>query len=80
MPAMPDLATAIRTIVRSRTAAELRDDVTLGEDGLGLDSIAVAEVLLECEERFGVSMAELLDGRAITIGRIAAHVGGVAVA
>jgi acyl carrier protein len=71
----------IREIVRGRTfVRELDDDVTLGEEGLGLDSIAIAEVLLACEERFGVSMAVLLDGQSITIARIATHLRGELVA
>lgn len=54
----------------------MRDDLPLGAEGLGLDSIAVAEVLLECEERFGTSCGQLLveSGR-LTIARLAQHLG-----
>jgi acyl carrier protein len=49
------------------------DDVALGAGGLGLDSIAIAEVLLDCERYFGVRVTDLLDGAPITITRIAAR-------
>ena len=31
----------------------LADDVSLGSDGIGLDSIEIVELLLECEDRLG---------------------------
>ena len=47
------------------------DDLPLGAEGLGLDSIAIAEVLLDCERHFGVRLAaDLLDGVPITARRI----------
>jgi acyl carrier protein len=49
------------------------DDVALGTGGLGLDSIAIAEVLLDCERYFGVRVTDLLDGAPITVARIAAR-------
>lgn len=71
----------IREIVRSRTfVRDFDDDVSLGEDGLGLDSIAIAEVVLACEERFRVTMVALLDGQPITVRRIAEHLRGELVA
>lgn len=52
----------------------LVDDLPLGTDGLGLDSIAIAEVLLECEVRFGVPLSHLLEaGEPLTIGRLKGH-------
>ena len=62
----------IRTILRARNdRVELRPETALGGDGLALDSIAIVEVLLECEERFGVVIAnELLTGGALTVGRL----------
>lgn len=78
---MTSVLEAVREIVRSRTfGRDLADDLTLGEEGLGLDSIAIAEVLLSCEERFGTSVATLLDGQPITIRRIVEHLSGELVA
>jgi acyl carrier protein len=39
---------------------ELPDDVSLGDGGLGLDSVELAEVLLTCEERCGRHVTEEL--------------------
>jgi acyl carrier protein len=48
---------------------ELHADTPLGSGGLGLDSIALVEVLLECEDRFGVEVAaEALAQSALTVG------------
>jgi acyl carrier protein len=59
---------AARLPVRWR-ARELSDRVALGGDGLGLDSIRLLEVVLACEERFGVSIpVERLRVAAPTIG------------
>lgn len=35
---------------------ELSDRMALGEDGLGLDSVRLLEVVLACEDRFGVTL------------------------
>jgi acyl carrier protein len=58
---------------------QLADEVSLGEGGLGLDSIEIVELLLECEERVGYvngngSSQEVLDAGPITIGRLIDHV------
>jgi acyl carrier protein len=72
----------VRDLVRSRVprareAADLPEDLRLGAGGLGLDSIALVELLLECEQRFGVSMAaELLEGPPLTLGHLLARVRG----
>lgn len=69
------ITAAIAEILRARGRDAVTADTLLGEGGLALDSIAIVEVLLECEERFGVSMAaELLAGEPLTVSRIAAHV------
>ncbi|MGZ8850588.1 MAG: acyl carrier protein [Thermoanaerobaculia bacterium] len=62
----------IRAILRARNdRVELTPETPLGGDGLALDSIAIVEVLLECEERFGVVIAsELLAGESRTVGRL----------
>jgi acyl carrier protein len=52
-------------------AVELRPDLPLGGGGLGLDSIALVEVLVECEEQFGVTIAaEMLDQSSLTVGSL----------
>jgi len=51
----------------------LADDVALGSAGLGLDSVAVVELLIACEESFGVSFPDSLLEARLTIGRLAAH-------
>jgi acyl carrier protein len=75
------IAAGVQEILRSRTVYVLtgdpgETDLLLGGGGLGLDSIALAEVLLECEQRFGVSAISLLDGEPITVGRLLAHLQG----
>jgi acyl carrier protein len=52
----------------------LGDNVSLGEDGLGLDSIEIVELLLACEEQLeGPVTEELLEEGAIDIGKLVAH-------
>lgn len=64
----------VREIVASHATTSTFDDTTqLGGGGLGLDSIAIAEVLIACEERFGIDVADLL-GEPITIARIVERV------
>lgn len=59
---------------RARERGDLPGDLRLGAGGLGLDSIALVELLLECEERFGVPVAaELLEGPVLTLGGLIAH-------
>lgn len=55
--------------------ATLAPDLPLGSDGIGLDSIALAEVLLECEDAFGVKLAaEMLGTQNVTVGRLIEYV------
>ena len=51
----------------------LDEELPLGANGLGLDSIAIAEVLLECEDRFGRSCGQLLESDGLTIAGLARH-------
>jgi acyl carrier protein len=76
---MTDVAATVREIVAKHASSSVGDDATpLGGDGVGLDSIALAEVLLECEERFGAEVADLLDGGAVTVQRIVERIGAAA--
>ena len=55
---------------------ELEEQLPLGEEGLGLDSIGIVELLLECEDRVGrpASRAEeLIEGGPITVGQLIDH-------
>ena len=62
----------IRAVLRARNdRVELLAHTPLGSNGLGLDSIDIVEVLLECEERLGIVIAaDLLDGETLTVGRL----------
>jgi acyl carrier protein len=74
---MPDLPTALQQILRHDEP--LDPDLPLGAGGLGLDSIRMVEVLLACEEQFGVALAaELLDGKPLTVGRLVDRIRGLA--
>jgi acyl carrier protein len=73
-----DVAPQVFAIL-SRYAGErvLSAELPLGASGLGLDSIAIAEVLLECERAFGVEAVEpLLAGPPLTVGSLLAHAAG----
>ena len=78
-----DIDGTVRDLVRSRAPlarahAELADDLRLGPGGLGMDSVALVELLLDCEQRFGMRSgswrpSELLEGPPLTVGRLVAH-------
>jgi acyl carrier protein len=71
---------AVRDLVRSRSAlardrADLPGELPLGPGGLGLDSIALVELLLDCQRRFGIPRpAELLEGPPLTLGLLVDHI------
>ncbi len=78
MNASPSIDQAVRELVRKRVSHsvshhELSGEVLLGSNGLGLDSIAIAEVLLDCQQQFGVNVSSLLEGEPLTLARIVAH-------
>lgn len=55
---------------------ELSKDVSLGEAGLGLDSVEIVELVLECGERAGVAgydADDLLASEPVTLGRLVDH-------
>ena len=70
----------VRDLVRSRAPlarerADLPAELRLGAGGLGLDSISLAELLLDCQRRFDIpAPIELLEGAPLTVGRLVAHV------
>ncbi|HEX7829771.1 MAG TPA: phosphopantetheine-binding protein [Thermoanaerobaculia bacterium] len=70
-----EASAGVREILRARGASSdaLTEHAELGSNGLGLDSISIAEVLLDCEKRFGVPFADLLDGNPITVASLIAR-------
>ncbi|MGZ5433992.1 MAG: hypothetical protein ACXW5U_26815 [Thermoanaerobaculia bacterium] len=71
-----DPSDVVRAIVQAHApGTTLDEELPLGAEGLGLDSIAIAEVLLECEERFGASCGQLLESDGLTIARLVRHLG-----
>ena len=55
-------------------AGQIEEAVSLGEDGLGLDSIEIVEILLACEERCGGRTTEaLLASGPVSFGRVVDH-------
>jgi acyl carrier protein len=79
MEARTTLDGEIRDLLRARIPLareldELPDTLLLGAGGLGLDSIALVELLLDYEERFHLPPSlPLLDGPPLTIGALADH-------
>jgi acyl carrier protein len=63
----------LRTHAPLAASGALEDELRLGAGGLGLDSIAMVELLLDCEQRFGIHAAELLEGPPLTVGRLIGH-------
>jgi acyl carrier protein len=48
---------------------ELLEEMPLGSTGLGLDSVAILELLFECQKRFGIDPAKILtQHRILTVG------------
>jgi acyl carrier protein len=66
----------IHGLLRERNPRiELTPDLLLGSEGLGLDSIALVEVLLRVEETFGIRIAaEMLAADSITVGTLTRRV------
>lgn len=65
-----DVAERVVAILREQAhAVEPEPHLPLGAEGLGLDSIALVEVLLACEKAFGVELAaEMLAISPLTVG------------
>ena len=52
----------------------LADDLALAEDGLGLDSVGLVELLLAGEDLFGAGFAaKLLSDTPLTVGKLVAQ-------
>lgn len=66
----------IRALARSSfKTAELPDDLEILERDLRFDSIAYAELLIACEEEFGVSFDDSwAERKQLTLGQLAAFI------
>lgn len=79
MPDRAQTALAVREMILNRwpqrfDPAQLHDQSLLGEEGLGLDSIEIAEVVLACEDLGGpLASPELFGAGPLTIGKVAEH-------
>lgn len=68
------IRTLLREFLPSWFEGSLDDGVALGSSGLGLDSVAIVELLVTCEETFAVRFPDsILDSPPLTIGRLAGH-------
>lgn len=69
-------AVELRQMIQNHlpSGTEIGWETPFGADGLGMDSVAVVMLLLECEARWGVSFpAELLEQPPLTIHRMIDH-------
>jgi acyl carrier protein len=74
------VAATVYAILKTRWSgrfdlSQLADQVSLGSEGLGLDSIEIVELLLDCEEQLGgeTDPNALLDSGTVSIGRLIDH-------
>lgn len=75
MALLVDLRTLLQQTWPGRfDADQLTAQSPLGEDGLGLDSVEVAEILIACEEMTGRAIDEhLLTTGVLTVERVERH-------
>lgn len=79
MSELANTASDVRAVIRRHVPfgadRDLPDDLALGSEGLGLDSVAVVELLLACEQACGVRLApDVFEGTAVTVGSLVAAV------
>jgi acyl carrier protein len=70
------IAADVRRLIRAAAPAapvSLADDLPLGRGGLGFDSVRLVELLIACEDHFGVPFPAELVQTALTIGALVAH-------
>ena len=64
---------AARLPIALRGLASAREQ-RLGPNGLGLDSVTIVEILLECEQQFDMPFpTSLFDAGPLTVGRLVDH-------
>jgi acyl carrier protein len=79
VPGRDPIVETIREVILTRWPGRfddgtLRDEASLGAEGLGLDSIEIVELLSACEDRLGLSTTpELFEVVPLTIDRVADH-------
>jgi acyl carrier protein len=81
MPSREIVRLEVRRIIALRFPSapqlEMSDDMTLGPSGLGFDSIALAEIALDCAASFSVPPPiQLLEASDLTIGAIIDSISG----
>ena len=75
-----NVAESVRRLIRRFAAAgwgerELRDDLPLGKEGIGMDSLRAIDLLFACEKEFGVEFDEdFLNRGGFTVGEMVACV------
>ncbi|MFB7214874.1 acyl carrier protein [Streptomyces sp. NPDC056255] len=52
------ILTVIRDVINLPLPAEVEDDLPLGEEGLGLESLATIELVLQLEGQYGIELPE----------------------
>jgi acyl carrier protein len=79
MDALTAPGDAVLRMIRDRAPLAWRDrefpsDLTMGSGGFGLDSIAIVELLIECEAAIGIPFPPaLLEDGPLTVGRLVNH-------
>lgn len=77
-PAATDADAIVRRVLSTRAPLQWRDcaltdDLQLGSTGMGLDSVAIVELLLACEEALGVRIPPtVFDEGQLSVGRLIA--------
>jgi len=75
-----DIGHAVRQLIRRlapalRAESQLADDLPLAQDGVGLDSLGIIDLLLACESVFEIEFpVEFLNDGQLTVGDVIAHV------
>ncbi|ETW92841.1 MAG: hypothetical protein ETSY1_41870 [Candidatus Entotheonella factor] len=77
----PEIKRALWHLIQQRTPStwqldELHHGLSLGEDGgLGLDSVAMVELFVACEDYFGLPFpVKMLEDSPPTVGQLIEHV------
>ena len=78
------IGSAVRRLIQDRFRLplehDLSDSVSLAGGGLFLDSIALVELVMACEDELGVSIAgDFLEKDSVTVGTLIAAVRGATV-
>lgn len=73
---MEDIEQVVKRLIIEHSAsswseADLYDDLSFLDDGLGLDSVEVVELLFACENQFDIRISpELIEESPFTIGKL----------